>query len=123
MIVVAHPNLRHAIVESLLLMQPDWEHVEAPGAEQALALVAAGRIDIALVDASLAIEGCEQIVRALRSAAPGLQIVVLTDSDGPLWLAAYETAGASACVRKRSLFAELAALLPTLLAARRRIMN
>ena len=118
MIVASHPILRNAIYESLLLMQPGWEHIEAPGAEQALALVAARKIDIALVDASLAVEGCTQTVPALGSAAPGMQIVVLTDTDDLVTRAAHETAGACAFARKRSLFTELEALLPVLLAAR-----
>ena len=121
MIVAAHAILRNAIYESLLLMQPDWEHVEVQGAEQALALVAAREIDIALVDAGVATEDAEQTVRAIKAAAPRVEIVVLTDSADPVEPAACQSAGASACVRKRNLFAELEPLLPALklLAARR----
>lgn len=115
LILATHPILRNAICESLLLMQPDWEYLEAADLARALAFAASRPIDIALVDGDLAGATGLEAMAALRSAAPQARVVALTDAEDTAAPAAYLRAGACACVRKRSLFAELQPLLPRLM--------
>ena len=116
MIVASHPILRNAILESLLLMQPDWVHLEAKSVAHALQLAASSVIDLALVDANLANADSTDVVRQIRSMAPKTHVVIMTDADFDLAPTLYMDAGAIATVRKRNLFAELGQLLPTLFA-------
>jgi len=67
LIVATHPILRNAIYESVLLMQPEWEHLEAADLARALALIASRPIDIALVSAEVR----ERLRAALARAGAG----------------------------------------------------
>lgn len=69
---------RMVIVSSLRRIRPDWTSVETANAEQALAAIADGSVDIALVDFNMpGIDGLELVTR-IRNAHPAMPIAVIS---------------------------------------------
>jgi CheY-like chemotaxis protein len=64
--------------KALTRLQPDWQRVEAGNAEDALAIVAAQPIDLALIDFNM--EGTDGLSLAaeLREANPTMPIALIT---------------------------------------------
>jgi len=59
-------------------LQPDWERVEAGNAEEALAINAAQRIDVALLDFNMpGMDGID-LAAALRALRPTMPIALIT---------------------------------------------
>jgi CheY-like chemotaxis protein len=64
--------------KALLELQPDWQKAEAGNAAQALEVVAAQRIDIALVDFNMPEKDGLQLAEELRALYPDLPIAIIT---------------------------------------------
>lgn len=69
---------RMVIVSSLRRIRQDWTSVETPNAEEALAAVTDGSVDIALVDFNMpGIDGLELVAR-IRAIRPTMPIAVVS---------------------------------------------
>ena len=69
---------RMVIASALRRIQPDCELVEATGADDALAAIAAGSVDIALVDFNMpGMDGLE-LVAKIRKGHPGMPVAVVS---------------------------------------------
>ena len=59
-------------------LQPDWERLEAGNAEEALAIVAARRVDVALLDFNMpGMDGLD-LAAALRALRPAMPLALIT---------------------------------------------
>ncbi|MDN3565580.1 response regulator [Paeniroseomonas aquatica] len=59
-------------------LQPDWERLEAGNAEEALAIVAAQQVDVALLDFNMpGMDGLE-LAAALRARRPAMPLALIT---------------------------------------------
>ena len=59
-------------------LQPDWERLEAGNAEEALAIVAARQVDVALLDFNMpGMDGLE-LAAALRAQRPTMPLALIT---------------------------------------------
>lgn len=59
-------------------LQPDWERLEAGNAEEALAIVAARQVDVALLDFNMpGMDGLE-LAAALRTRRPTMPLALIT---------------------------------------------
>lgn len=64
--------------KTIRALQPDWERVEAGNAEEALAINAAQKIDVALLDFNMpGMDGLE-LAAALRALRPTMPIALIT---------------------------------------------
>lgn len=99
MVVEPHALLRDGL-RHLLAADDGVEVVgDAPSAEAAVEVAAAARPDVVVVEPTEARAG--PAVQQLREAAPGARVLVLTDSDAPVDLAAALSAGAGGYLLKR----------------------
>jgi CheY-like chemotaxis protein len=64
--------------KALAELQPDWARVEAGGAAQALELVAAQQVDVALIDYNMVEKDGLQLATELRAAYPDLPMAIIT---------------------------------------------
>ena len=64
--------------KALASLQPDWERAEASNADEALARVAAGGIDIALLDFNMPGKDGIALAAELRALYPHMPIAVIT---------------------------------------------
>jgi CheY-like chemotaxis protein len=69
---------RMAVVKALNALHPDWERIEAPNAEEALAVAGSREIDLALVDFNMPGQDGLSLAAELRSLKPGLPVAVIT---------------------------------------------
>ncbi|RYI99725.1 MAG: response regulator [Acetobacteraceae bacterium] len=64
--------------KTIKALQPDWERLEAGNAEEALAIVAARQVDIALLDFNMpGMDGLE-LATALRALRPAMPLALIT---------------------------------------------
>lgn len=69
---------RMVIVSSLRRIRPDWTAIETTNADEALAAVADGSVDIALVDFNMpGVDGLE-LVESIRKRHPSMPIAVVS---------------------------------------------
>jgi CheY-like chemotaxis protein len=64
--------------KALAELQPDWQRVEAGSAAQALEIVCAQRIDLALIDFNMTKKDGLQLARELRASYPDLPMALIT---------------------------------------------
>lgn len=64
--------------KALAELQPEWQKAEAANAAQALEVVAAQRIDVALVDFNMPEKDGLQLAEELRALQPDLPIAIIT---------------------------------------------
>ncbi len=64
--------------KTIRALQPDWERLEAGNAEEALAVVAARHVDVALLDFNMpGMDGLE-LATALRALRPAMPLALIT---------------------------------------------
>ena len=64
--------------KTIKALQPEWERLEAGNAEEALAIVAARQVDIALLDFNMpGMDGLE-LAAALRARRPAMPLALIT---------------------------------------------
>ena len=64
--------------KTIRALQPDWERLEAGNAEEALAIVAAQQVDVALLDFNMpGMDGLE-LAAALRARRPAMPLALIT---------------------------------------------
>ena len=64
--------------KTIRALQPEWERLEAGNAEEALAIVAARQVDIALLDFNMpGMDGLE-LAAALRALRPAMPLALIT---------------------------------------------
>jgi CheY-like chemotaxis protein len=81
--------------KALAELQPDWQKVEANGAEQALAVVAEQAVDIALVDFNMPDKDGLQLAEELRALHPQMPIAIITANIQDEVIARARAVGAS----------------------------
>ena len=59
-------------------LQPDWQHVEAANAEEAMAIVGERQIDVALLDYNMPGRNGLDLAAQLRALHPAMPIAVIT---------------------------------------------
>ncbi|MGF7147314.1 CheY-like chemotaxis protein [Sphingomonas zeicaulis] len=64
--------------KALAELQPDWSKVEAGGAEQAMEIVAAQQVDVALIDFNMAGKDGLELAADLHALKPGLPMAIVT---------------------------------------------
>lgn len=64
--------------KALRTLQPEWERLEAGNAEEALALFASQRVDVALLDYNMPGRNGLELAAELRTRYPGLPMALLT---------------------------------------------
>ena len=69
---------RMVMASAFRRLRPDWELVEATGADEALGAIELGRVDIALIDFNMpGIDGLELVAR-IRESEPAMPIAVVS---------------------------------------------
>jgi CheY-like chemotaxis protein len=69
---------RMVMANALRRLRPDWESAEATNAEDAVAVITSGSIDIALVDFNMpGVDGLS-LVTSIRAARPAMPIAVVS---------------------------------------------
>jgi CheY-like chemotaxis protein len=69
---------RIVAAKALTELQPDWRRIEAGSAAQALEIVAAETIDVALIDFNMTEKDGLELAAELRAAHPDLPIAMIT---------------------------------------------
>lgn len=69
---------RIVTMRAITAIQPEWEHIEASNAEEAMAIVSGQRVDIALVDFNMPGKNGLELAAELRSARPSMPIALIT---------------------------------------------
>lgn len=69
---------RIVAAKALTELQPDWQRVEAGSAAQALEIVAAQPVDVALIDFNMTEKDGLQLATELRAAYPHLPMAIIT---------------------------------------------
>lgn len=69
---------RIVAAKALAQLQPDWQKIEAPGADEALAIVARQAVDVALIDFNMAGKDGLALAGELRALRPELPIAIVT---------------------------------------------
>jgi DNA-binding NarL/FixJ family response regulator len=111
LIVDDHPILRHGIAQ-LVGREPDFDPcAEAGTIDEALALLAAQPIDVAIVDLSLEDESGMELIRKARARCPGLQCLVLSMHDERLHAERALRAGARGYLMKQEATRKIVAAL------------
>lgn len=64
--------------KALAELQPDWQRVEAGSAAQALEIVAAQPVDLALIDYNMANKNGLQLAQELHASHPDLPMAIIT---------------------------------------------
>jgi len=64
--------------KALAELQPDWQKLEAGSAAQALEVIGAQSVDVALIDFNMAEKDGLQLAEELRAAWPDLPIAIIT---------------------------------------------
>lgn len=64
--------------KALLELQPHWQKLEAASADQALELIAAQPVDIALIDYNMVEKDGLQLAEELRAMRPDMPIAIVT---------------------------------------------
>lgn len=64
--------------KALTALQPDWQKAEAGGADQAMEVIAAQPVDIALIDFNMAEKDGLQLAEELRALRPDMPIAIIT---------------------------------------------
>ena len=64
--------------KTLAALQPDWQRVEASSADEALQLVGARKIDVAILDFNMPGKDGLELAAELRDAYPHMPIAVIT---------------------------------------------
>jgi CheY-like chemotaxis protein len=69
---------RIVAAKALSELQPDWQKVEAGGAAQALAIIAAQPVDLALIDYNMTGTNGLELAQQLRARHPDLPMAIIT---------------------------------------------
>lgn len=69
---------RIVVSKALLALQPDWRKVEAGNATEAAALLAAGGVDLAIVDFNMPGRNGLELAEEIRSTHPEMPIALAT---------------------------------------------
>ncbi|MBW4024030.1 MAG: response regulator [Proteobacteria bacterium] len=69
---------RIVAAKALTGLQPDWARQEAANADEAMAVLAAGAIDVALVDYNMPGRSGLDLAADIRAMHPGMPIAVIT---------------------------------------------
>jgi CheY-like chemotaxis protein len=64
--------------KALVALQPEWQKAEAGSADQALEIIAAQPIDLALIDFNMAEKDGLQLAEELRALRPDMPIAIVT---------------------------------------------
>jgi len=64
--------------KALAELQPEWQRVEANGAAQALEIVAAQPVDLALIDYNMTEKNGLELAQELRTSCPDLPMAIIT---------------------------------------------
>jgi DNA-binding NarL/FixJ family response regulator len=116
-----HPIVREGLA-SIIALQPDMELIgEAESGADALHLVRAVAVDIALVDLRLADMSGHELTRQILAHGSGPQVIVLTSYEGDADINRAFAAGARGYVVKGTGRDELLAAIRTVHAGRRHI--
>jgi CheY-like chemotaxis protein len=86
---------RIVVGKALAELQPDWQKVEASGADQALAVVAEQAVDIALIDFNMPDKDGLQLAEELRALHPQMPIAIITANIQDEVIARARAVGAS----------------------------
>lgn len=111
LIVDDHPILRHGIAQ-LVQREADLQPcAEAGSIEEALAVLAAQRVDLAIVDLSLEDRSGMELLRTVRERHPGVRCLVLSMHDEKLHAERALRAGARGYVMKQEATKKIVAAL------------
>ena len=69
---------RIVAAKALAALQPGWARVEAANADEALAAIAAGGVDVALLDFNMPGRNGLELAEEIRSRHPGMPVAVIT---------------------------------------------
>jgi CheY-like chemotaxis protein len=69
---------RIVAAKNIHALQPDWERVEASNADEALAAVADGKIDLAVLDYNMPGKNGLELAAELRALHPSMPLAVIT---------------------------------------------
>ncbi len=69
---------RIVATRALTAIQPDWEHIEASNADEALAIVAERQVDVAMLDFNMPGKNGLELAAELRAARPKMPIALIT---------------------------------------------
>ncbi len=64
--------------KALVELQPEWQKIEAGGADQAMEVIATHAVDIALIDFNMADKDGLQLAAELRALYPDMPIAIIT---------------------------------------------
>jgi CheY-like chemotaxis protein len=64
--------------KALAELQPEWQKVEAGGADQALEIVAAQKVDLALIDFNMTGKDGLELAGELRTLRPDMPVAIIT---------------------------------------------
>ncbi len=64
--------------KAVVALQPDWQRVEAANAEEALAKIGSGGVDIALLDFNMPGRDGLDLAAEIRALHPGMPLAVIT---------------------------------------------
>jgi DNA-binding NarL/FixJ family response regulator len=106
---------RHGLVGLLKERRPGWSCAEATGADDVVAYLQAGPVDIILLDLQLVGLPMAHDLRQLRQLFPHPKIVVMADSDDRTTILNCLAAGANGYVLKSSTTGQLLRALDTIL--------
>jgi two-component system NarL family response regulator len=121
MVVDDHPIVRHGVA-ALLDDERDIDVVAQAGTgEEAVALFAAVRPDVTVMDLRLPGVGGVEAIRRIRALEPGARVVVLTTYDGDEDIHRALEAGAGAYVLKEAVCHEIVETVRAVRAGRRRL--
>jgi len=120
LIVEDHAAVRDGMRECIQTYFPGLRLLEARCGEEALALAAAERPHIVLMDIGLpGIDGIET-TRSIRARAPGCYVVMVSGYEQEQYRKAAATAGAAAFIAKRNMPGDLVRLLDELVPGSKR---
>lgn len=118
LVVEDHASMRAALVDFLALSLPRATVLEAESVARTLELLERHRPGIALVDVALPDGNGIDLVGALRAAAPGCAVLVVSQHSAPAYVERALAAGACAYIAKDRVAADLPSALERALAPR-----
>jgi CheY-like chemotaxis protein len=69
---------RMAMVSALRRLRPEWESIEASGADDALRVIANGAVDVALIDFNMPGTDGLELIAKIREIHPAMPIAIVT---------------------------------------------
>ncbi len=112
LIVVSSLQLRSAIRQTLQMLRPDCQCLEAASGEEALGVCHAQRFDVVLLDLHLPGISAFETTRRVKQVCPSCHVVLLVEPYEAAWLSFDPLHGASGSLCKDLLFEQIGLLLP-----------